>query len=95
MGVYVDLVRSYPEKAELGWRYTEFCHLLADTHDELHAMAEAIGIPRRIFQDHPYRWHYDLPAPLRPTAIELGAVEVTLREVAELLRTRRFGLGLS
>jgi hypothetical protein len=83
---YVDTVRSYPDA---GLRFTEFCHLLADTRDELHTMADAVGMPRRFFQDHPWRWHYDLPEPLRKKAVAAGAVEVTTRQVAELLKARR------
>jgi hypothetical protein len=86
MACYVDAVRSYPDA---GLRHTDFCHLLADTRAELHAMADALGIPRRFFQEHPWRWHHDLPAPLRPRAVELGAQELTMREVGELLRARR------
>lgn len=86
MACYVDTVRSYPDA---GLRFTEFCHLLADTREELHAMADEIGMPQRFFQDHLWRWHYDLPAHLRLLAVGHGAVEVTLREVADLLRRRR------
>ena len=28
-------------------------------------MADELGIPRRFFQDHPWRWHHDLPEHLR------------------------------
>ena len=87
MSCYVDSVRSYPGS---GLRYSEFCHLLADTRAELHAMADALGIPRRFFQDHPWRWHHDLPgAPARRARSQLGAVEVTMHEVGALLRRRR------
>jgi hypothetical protein len=89
MACYVDTVRSYPGK---GLRHTEFCHLLADTREELHEMGEALGIPRRFFQDHPWRWHHDLPEHLRARAVELGAREVTLQEVGQLLRRRRAAL---
>jgi len=89
MACYVDTVRAYPGA---GLRYTEFCHLLADTRDELHTLADQLGIPRRFFQDHPWRWHHDLPAPLRERAIALGAREVTLHEVGALLRRRRAAL---
>jgi hypothetical protein len=89
MTCYVDSVRSYPGA---GLRFTEFCHLLADTRDELHEMADALGIPRRFFQDHPWRWHHDLPAHLRERAVELGAREVTMSEVGALLRHRRAAL---
>ena len=86
MATYVDAVRAYPEA---GLRYSEFCHLLADDPEELHRLAGAIGMPRRFFQPHPWRWHYDLPAHLRAQAIQLGAQELTLREVGQLLRRRR------
>ena len=92
MSCYVDTVRDYPDA---GLRHTRFCHLLADTRDELHAMAEALGVPHRYFQDHPWRWHHDLPEPLRARAIELGAREVSLREVGLLLRRRKAELAMS
>jgi hypothetical protein len=86
MSCYVDTVRSYPGA---GLRFSEFCHLLADTRQELHEMAEQLGMPRRFFQDHPWRWHYDLPAHVREHAIELGAHEVTMHDIGALLRRRR------
>lgn len=86
MACYVDTVRAYPGA---GLHFREFCHLLADTREELHAMAEAIGMPRRLFQDHPWRWHYDLPEHMRASAVRHGAREVTLHEVGALLRERR------
>ena len=86
MACYVDTVRSYPNA---GLRFTEFCHLLADTRDELHDIADALGIPRRFFQEHPWRWHHDLPGHLRPLAIELGAAEMDIHEVGALLRRRK------
>ena len=86
MGCYVDAVREYPDA---GLRFTGFCHLLADTRDELRTMADALEIPHRFFQDHPWRWHHDLPAHLRLRAIELGAREVSMHEVGDLLRRRK------
>jgi hypothetical protein len=89
---YVDAVREYPNA---GLRFTRFCHLLADTREELHEMAGALGVPHRYFQDHPWRWHHDLPEPLRDRALELGARELTLHEVGALLRRRKAELGMS
>ncbi len=86
MTCYVDAVRSYPDA---GLRFTEYCHLLADSRAELHAIASAVGMPRLAFQDHPWRWHYDLPGHLRPHAVELGALEVGMHEIGALLRRRR------
>lgn len=90
MACYVDTVRYYPNA---GLRFTHYCHLLADTRAELHAMAAAVGMPERTFQDHPWRWHYDLPDHLRPAAIDLGALVLDIHGVGALLRQRRAALG--
>lgn len=89
MACYVDAARAYPAA---GLRFTTFCHLLADTRDELHAMADRLGVPRRFFQDHPWRWHYDLPEHVRAEAVRYGAREVDLHETGALLRRRRADL---
>ena len=86
MVCYVDAVRSYPTA---GLRFGEYCHLLADSREELHAMADQLGMPRRFFQEHPWRWHYDLPEHLRTDAVRFGAREVSMHEVGALLRARR------
>ena len=44
MSVYVD-------DAVTLWRGKRWAHLMADTLDELHAMAARVGMPRRAFQD--------------------------------------------
>ena len=60
-----------------------WCHLVSDTsYDELHVLAEALGIPRRGFQGD----HYDLPEEMRDAAISLGAQPVTGRELITRLR---------
>ncbi|MEO6884996.1 MAG: DUF4031 domain-containing protein [Jatrophihabitantaceae bacterium] len=58
----------------------------------LRPMADQLGIPRRFFKDHPWRWHHDLPEHLRVRAVELGAREVGMHEIGALLRTRRAAL---
>ncbi len=60
-----------------------WCHLVSDTsYDELHAVATALGIPRRACQGD----HYDLPADMRDAAIALGAQAVSGRELITRLR---------
>ena len=60
-----------------------WCHLVSDTsYDELHVLAEALGIPRRGFQGD----HYDLPEEMRDAAIALGAQPVSGRELITRLR---------
>lgn len=59
-----------------------WCHLVSDTsYDELHALAQRLGIPRRGFQGD----HYDVPGELRDEAIALGAEPVTGRELISRL----------
>lgn len=60
-----------------------WCHLVSDTsYDELHLVAERLGIPRRAFQGD----HYDVPAEIRDEAIAQGAQPVTGRELITRLR---------
>jgi hypothetical protein len=87
--VYVD---DWRQRATVRGRDDRWSHLLADDPDELHAMAAALGIPRRGYQEHRRSAalnHYDLPETLRRRAIALGAVPVTWRQMARLTRAWR------
>lgn len=81
MPVYVD-------KARNGYGRMLMCHMVADSLDELHAMADAIGIKRKWFQSesHP---HYDICQSKRKLAIQNGAVEVGRQELVALIRKHR------
>lgn len=79
MPVYID-------DAMHPWRGLRWAHLLADTLDELHAMAARLDIPRRAFQNKPSGAHYDVSAEMREQAIRLGAVPVSRHTDRELLR---------
>ena len=67
----------------------KMCHLLADTDEELHAMADRIGVARRHFQVTVSGQHYDVCAAKRQLAIAAGAVQVTVRQAAMMARQRR------
>ena len=69
MTVYVDRLMDY------GWRLGPSCHMFADTLEELHAMAKAIGMKYSWFQDKPALPHYDLVESRRKRAIAQGAIE--------------------
>jgi hypothetical protein len=57
-------------------------HLISDvSHAELHAFAEALGVPRRAFE----RDHYDLLEDRFRVAVWLGATVVSSREIVRLL----------
>jgi hypothetical protein len=68
---------------------TGSCHMTADTQDELHKFALRLGLKLTWFQDHKWGWHYDLVPSRREKAVALGAVELTTRELCELMRKRR------
>ena len=70
MSVYVD-------RAKNGFGRMIMCHLIADTPDELHAMADAIGVARRWFQTSPPASfpHYDIAQSKRALAIAAGAID--------------------
>lgn len=83
MTVYVD-------DAYIPFRNMLMCHMIADTPDELHAMAQRVGLRRSWFQDHSVP-HYDVSKSRRALAVDLGAKEITSRELVEIARrARRF-----
>lgn len=65
-------------------------HLIADHDDELHAMVHLIGVQRRWFQNPgtPSR-HYDIAKKKREQAIAAGAVPITMRQCAMMVKRRR------
>lgn len=58
--------------------------MMADTLDELHAMADRIGVQRKWFQDTMSGPHYDIALSKRVLAVAAGAREVTLRQMAAM-----------
>jgi hypothetical protein len=54
------------------------CHMIADSDEELHEMADRIGVDRRWFQypGTPKR-HYDIALSKRLQAIDAGAIPIT------------------
>lgn len=67
MAVYVD-----DECIE--WRGQVWCHMVADTPDELHSFAARIGLKRAWFQTQSVYPHYDVTLSIRVKALEMGAI---------------------
>jgi hypothetical protein len=85
-------VAVYVDEALWEHRGRMWCHITADSVEELHAFASRLGIPRRAFQSRPGRpWvdHYDLPGDYREQAVARGAVPLTFREAVGHMRERR------
>ena len=83
---------DWRQRATVGPVVGRWSHLLADDEAELHEFASRLGLRRAAFQEHrrhPALNHYDVTEPLREMAIELGAMPITWREAARMLRTRR------
>lgn len=82
MTVYVDNHYLFPSSSFRGMRMS---HMIADTEDELHALAASIGMKRAWYQGD----HYDVGLSKRRLAIQRGAVEITWRLCAVLCANRR------
>lgn len=83
MPVYVDDMRANVGRMKM-------CHMLADTTDELLAMADRIGVSRRWLQNPATaKEHFDICRSKRDAAARAGAVEITLRGSARLVRQKR------
>lgn len=82
MTVYVDDMWRYPMGEYRGMRMS---HMVADTEQELHEMADAIGVARKWYQGD----HYDVSMTKRDEAIRRGAVPIPLRILARMCVHRR------
>lgn len=97
MAAYVDGLLSYPTSAyrddaqakRVGARNDhEWCHLYADTTEELHAFAARIGMKLAWAQvSRRGTPHYDLTPSKRARAVREGALELD-RKAAKALRDR-------
>lgn len=83
MAVYVDNMRA-------AFGRMTMCHMIADSTDELLAMADAIGVQRKWIQDAgTHLEHFDICLSKRARAVKAGAKELTLRNLAWKLREKR------
>ena len=83
MAVYVDDMYLEPMGA---FGRMKMSHLIADTDEELHAMADRIGVSRRWHQAPPKcsHSHYDIAMSKRQEAIKAGAIPISLRQCSAM-----------
>jgi hypothetical protein len=81
MTVYVDFSR-------IPYARMIMSHMLADTLEELHAMADTIGLARKHFQPLSTP-HYDVSQAYRQKAVRAGAVEINRRKTVQIIRKWR------
>lgn len=79
MAVYVD-------DAAIVWKGKPRFHLSADSVDELHGFAQAVGINRCWYHAGARHPHYDITETQRATAISNGAIAVSQRELMQVAR---------
>lgn len=85
MSVYVDQLFHLPslnaQAFFVGTRTGhKWCHMFADTEEELHVLAGKIGLRREWFQSESRTPHYDLVPSKRVLALAAGAIEIDARE---------------
>lgn len=83
MSVYVDDMR-----AQFGTLV--MCHMVADSHEELVAMADRIKVQQKCIQKAGTIYeHFDICLSKRALAVKLGARQITMKELGRMLHGRR------
>lgn len=80
---------AYVDNERIPWRGKLWCHLVADSLDELHQFAARLGLKRAWFQDKASYPHYDVTTSARERALVLGALPARKRQMiatASLMR---------
>jgi hypothetical protein len=86
MPVYVD---NMHETGIGNFGRMKMSHMIADTTDELLAMADAIGVKRKWIQNKgTCGEHFDICLSKRAKAVKLGAKEINFREYATFVEDR-------
>jgi hypothetical protein len=82
MSVYVDDMYKSP-MGQFG--RMKMSHMMADSTEELLAMADKIGVQRKWIQEKGDRLeHFDIAIVKRNLAIEAGAIPIGMRELCQM-----------
>ncbi len=83
MSVYVDNA-----KHRVGRMY--MCHMVADTDEELEEMTRKIGVDfKHAHYSNKGLLHMNICMAKRPLAIKYGAIQISRRELATFIRSKR------
>ena len=74
MAIYVD-------RAKVSFKGREWCHLMADTLEELHQFARLLDIDARLFHRTASYPHYDITLEMRMLVIAHGAIDADRRMI--------------
>jgi len=79
----------YVDNFEASYGRMKMCHMIADTRTELLEMCDKIGVKRGWIQDFDdKREHFDISKSKKKLAIEYGAKEINMRELAKMTENR-------
>ncbi len=76
MAIYVDFV-------QIPFKGYKWCHMLADSLQELHDFATLIEVDARLFHRNASYPHYDITVQMRETAIAQGAIAADRKKIIE------------
>jgi Protein of unknown function (DUF4031) len=84
MSVYVD-------GAQNAFGRMKMCHMLADTYEELIAMADKIGVQRKWYQGlaKASSPHFDIAQSKRALAVARGAIEIDRYKLVEIMKRNK------
>ena len=74
MAIYVD-------RARVLFKDRVWCHMMADSLDELHHFAQLMKIDARLFHRTASYTHYDITMEMRERVIACGAVDADRRTI--------------
>lgn len=90
MSVYVDdTFEAVPRTSQARRCGNKWCHMFADTNEELESMARRVGMKPQWIQNvgmGRHREHYDLVPSRRAAAVKAGAIEIDKQGYKEFLR---------
>lgn len=92
MTVYVDKLREYPKELQTirFMKDRKWCHMLADTSEELDNFAGELGLKFSWKQDPESKMpHYDLTEGKRNQALKIGAIEISDEDLVKFIRKTR------
>lgn len=75
---------AYVDEAVWEWRGRFWCHLFADSIEELHQFAKQIGLQKTWYQGKACYPHYDITDSMRERALEFGAHHADKRKIVDV-----------
>ncbi|PTU28244.1 DUF4031 domain-containing protein [Stenotrophobium rhamnosiphilum] len=84
MSVYIDDMKESHRRMGVS-------HMVADTHEELHAMAGKLGVARKCYQGPPkiYYARYDISLEQRTLAFTFGAMKIAVNLMEPICKKAR------